>query len=188
MLKMTFTCLCLLVMNQAFADPAQYDDESRKATQELFQQIGAGLNKTLSASGPVAAISVCGELAPKIANQMSLKSGWKITRVGTRVRNPMIGSPDAWEQSTLAEFEKRHKAGEKLDSMEFSQIVDEPGGKSYRYMKAIGMRAMCLSCHGETADIPESVKATLTREYPHDKATGYQEGQLRGAFSIKRAL
>jgi hypothetical protein len=190
MLKRNFAALtlCLSVMNPVLADQAQYDDESRKVTKELFQQLGGALLKELGASGPDAAINVCRDLAPKVANQMSVERGWKITRVGTRVRNPMIGTPDAWEQSTLAEFEKRAKAGEKMDAMEFSQIVDEPDGKSYRYMKAIGMRPMCLACHGMPADIPESVKATQAKLYPHDKATGYQDGQLRGAFSIKRAL
>jgi len=28
----------------------------------------------------------------------------------------------------------------------------------------------------------------LTKEYPHDQATGYSVGQIRGAVSIKRPL
>lgn len=182
--------LCLAVMNQAWADPAQvqYDDESRKATQELFKQLGGALHQELSAAGAPTAIGVCRDLAPKIANQMSVDKGWKITRIGTRVRNPMIGTPDAWEQSTLEQFERRRKAGEKLDTMEFSQVVDAPNGKAYRYMKAIGTQAMCLQCHGTAAAIPTDVKAALATQYPHDQATGYQVGELRGAFSIKRPL
>lgn len=35
--------------------------------------------------------------------------------------------------------------------------------------------------------IPE-VKNLLNKRYPHDKATGYKEGDLRGAVSIKRQL
>lgn len=180
--------LCLSVMGPALADQAQYDEESRKVTQDFVKQLGAGLKKELERGGAEAAIGVCRDLAPKIANQVSLENGWKVTRVGTRVRNPMIGTPDAWEQSTLAEFEKRLEAGAKLETMEFSQIVDEPNGKAYRYMKAIGMQAMCLGCHGTTANISEGVKAALARQYPHDRATGYREGQLRGAVSIKRPL
>lgn len=180
--------LCLSVMNPALADQVQYDEESRKVAQDFIKQLGAALKKELDTGGAEAAIGVCRDLAPKIANQVSVEKGWKVTRVGTRVRNPMIGTPDAWEQSTLAEFEKRQKTGAKLETMEFSQIVDEPNGKSYRYMKAIGVQPMCLGCHGTPADISEGVKAALARQYPHDKATGYQGGQLRGAVSIKRPL
>jgi hypothetical protein len=32
------------------------------------------------------------------------------------------------------------------------------------------------------------VKARLQAEYPHDKATGYGVGQLRGAVTVKRPL
>jgi hypothetical protein len=32
------------------------------------------------------------------------------------------------------------------------------------------------------------VRARLATEYPHDKATGYSAGQIRGAISIKRPL
>ena len=33
-----------------------------------------------------------------------------------------------------------------------------------------------------------AIKAKLNSEYPHDKATGYTLGMLRGAVSIKRPL
>jgi hypothetical protein len=32
------------------------------------------------------------------------------------------------------------------------------------------------------------VKEQLNAEYPHDKATGYTLNQIRGAFSVKKAL
>ncbi|MDQ3259267.1 MAG: DUF3365 domain-containing protein, partial [Pseudomonadota bacterium] len=32
------------------------------------------------------------------------------------------------------------------------------------------------------------VKATLSQQYPHDRATGYVVGQVRGAISVKRPL
>jgi Protein of unknown function (DUF3365) len=172
----------------SLADQAQYDSESRQLVQSLTQQLGGALKKEMEAGGPGAAIAVCRDLAPKLTNQLSLEKGLKLTRVGTRVRNPMIGTPDAWEQETLAQFEKRLKQGEKLDAMEFSQVVDEPAGKSYRYMKAIGVQPVCVTCHGKPEDIPSAVKDALAKHYPHDRATGYSVGQLRGAVSIKRPL
>ena len=58
-------------------------------------------------------------------------------------------------------------------------------GNEYRYMKAIAIPegAPCLACHGEAID---AAVATRLRElYPSDKATGYKQGELRGAFTIR---
>jgi hypothetical protein len=170
------------------ADQKAMDEESRQAVGALFKQLGGALKKEMEAGGPEAAVAVCRDLAPRITNQASLEKGWKVTRVGTRVRNPMIGTPDAWEQTVLGRFEQRLKAGEKPEDIEHSEIVDEPGGRYYRYMKAIGVQPVCTTCHGAPESLPEGIKSALAKHYPHDKATGYSVGQLRGAFSIKRPL
>jgi len=190
MLKRRFAVLSALLAIGApvLADQAQYDRESREVAQDLTRQMGDEMRKGLEAGGLQSAIDVCRNIEPQIASRVSVEKGWKVTRVGTRVRNPLLGTPDAWEQSTLAQFEQRLKAGEKIESLEFSQIVDEPLGRSYRYMKAIGVRPACLACHGAPSDMSDDVKATLARLYPHDQATGYRAGELRGAVSIKRPL
>jgi hypothetical protein len=36
--------------------------------------------------------------------------------------------------------------------------------------------------------IPAGVRAKLATEYPMDRATGYREGELRGAVSIKQPM
>ena len=172
----------------ALADTAQYDAETRMVAQHMIKRLGAALKKELGTNSPEGAIGVCRDLAPQIANQLSLETGWKVTRVGTRVRNPMIGTPDVWEQGVLADFEQRLRTGAKPETLEFSQIVDEPGGKFFRYMKALPTQGMCVACHGAPADMADGIKAALARQYPRDKATGYREGELRGAVSVKRPL
>lgn len=184
----TVLALSLFFVMPALADQKQMDEESRQLASAFLKQLGGALQKEMQAHGAEAAIAVCRDLAPRIANQLSLEKGWKVTRVGTRVRNPMIGTPDVWEQETLASFERRLKEGEKLDAMEYSQIVNEPGAQYYRYMKAIGTQPVCTACHGGADSIPANVKKALDKHYPHDKATGYSVGQLRGAVSIKRPL
>jgi hypothetical protein len=69
-----------------------------------------------------------------------------------------------------------------------AEVVEEPSGKSLRYMKAIGTAPLCLSCHGSSEQIPVNVQAKIDAFYPHDKATGYKAGQLRGAVSIKQPI
>ena len=63
-----------------------------------------------------------------------------MTRVGTRVRNPLLGMPDAWEQQVLAEFAERAGKGETFPSMTRSEVVAEPDGQYYRFMKPIALQ------------------------------------------------
>ncbi len=169
-------------------DMAQYQEESRKVAKEFVTQLGGELQKEMKTNGPAAAIKVCRNLAPAIASEASRKNGWKVARVSLKARNPLLGMPDAWEQKVLADFDKRVANKENPVGMEFAAVVAEPQGKFYRYMKAIPTQEICLSCHGTNETIPPNVQETLKTEYPHDKATGYTLGQIRGAITIKRPL
>lgn len=111
-----------------------------------------------------------------------------MTRVGTRVRNPLLGMPDAWEQQVLAEFAERAGKGETFPSMTRSEVVAEPDGQYYRFMKPIALQPQCVLCHGPSDQIPEKIRDVLKQQYPFDAATGYKAGELRGAVSIKRLI
>jgi hypothetical protein len=161
---------------------------SEKKAISFMQELGAAFKKEMAEGGPVGTVSVCSELAPEISGRMSRETGWQITRVGTRVRNPLLGMPDAWEQKALMDFEKRSLRGEDIEKMSFSEVVSEPAGKFFRYMKAIDVKPQCIACHGPEDRITPAVREILQERYPQDKATGYKAGDLRGAFSIKRPL
>jgi len=163
-------------------------DAAKATTGDFIKQLGGTMMREMQAGGPTAAMKVCRDVAPGIANDISLEKGWKVTRVGTRVRNPMLGMPDAWEQRVLQDFEKRAAQGEQYNEMIHYEVVEEPAGKSLRFMKAIGAAPQCMACHGDTGQISEPVLARLKTLYPHDRATGYKPGDLRGAVSIKQSL
>ena len=169
-------------------DITQRQAAAKAATQSLVGRLGERLKEEMSAGGPHAAITVCRDVAPQIAGDLSRANGWRVTRVGTRVRNPMLGIPDAWEQEVLAKFEQRFAAGEPPADVAFGEVVAEPDGRYYRFMKAIPTQDACLSCHGDPAKIAAPVRAELQRHYPLDRATGYRVGELRGAVSIKQPL
>lgn len=109
-------------------------------------------------------------------------------RIGTRVRNPELGLPDAWEQERLAEFASRMAAGERPEALGLRATVEDAQGRVERYLRAIPTQAACLACHGDPAAQPEALRAALAHHYPHDGAIGYQLGELRGAFSLKRGI
>ena len=162
--------------------------QSRAVALTLMQELGAALKKEIAAGGPESAINVCADIAPTLARKLSLENGWRVTRVSLKARNVMLGTPDAWEQQRLAEFDTRVAAGEGADKLEYSATVDEPGGRYFRYLKALPVQPLCLACHRQTSQLSESVKTNLAKIYPHDRATGYALGQVRGAISIKRLL
>lgn len=161
--------------------------EARTASGALIKQLGGELKAAMTAQGPAGAIGVCKERAPQIAAAVSKQSGFEVTRVSPKNRNP-AGVPDAWETEAQAGLEKRLAAGEKLETLETWQVVSTPSGKQFRYAKALPVQPVCLTCHGDPAEIPDPVKARLAADYPLDKATGYAPGMLRGIISIKRTL
>ena len=159
-------------------DTAARADAAKQAVMAFAKELSGVLKAELEKGGPVRAIDVCSETAPAIANRISLEKGWKVTRVGTRVRNPMIGTPDEWEQQVLTEFEERAANGESYKKMSYSELVAEPGGRYFRFMKAIPVQTVCVACHGTAEEIAEPVRAVLSEHYPHDQAVGYRVGEL----------
>ena len=147
----------------------------------LKQALGGAMKE----GGPVNAISVCNTQAPAIAQKAADASGWSVARTSLKLRN-LNNAPDPWELATLEEFEKRLAAGEKPDAIAKAEIVEMDGKKTFRFMKAIGTEPVCLNCHG--GDIQDEVAAKLDGLYPHDTARGFSQGDIRGAFTLKKDL
>ena len=87
----------------------------------------------------------------------------------------------------LAAFNARAAKGEDPEKLEVGEIVTEPQGRYFRFMNALPVQPLCLNCHG-TGEVKDAARVHLATEYPHDKATGYSVGQIRGAITIKRPL
>lgn len=187
--KMILTALLALTAVPATADDlARYREESRSIVAPFLQQLLSENQKAIKEGGPASAIKVCREIAPRMAGDLSRQHGIKLTRVSLKVRNPLLGTADEWEQKTLMQFETRLANGEKPETLEAAEIVSEPNGKYFRYMKGIVLQPGCVACHGASNMIDAAVKARLAEDYPHDQAIGYAPGQVRGGVSVKRPL
>lgn len=154
--------------------------KARAVAAQLPPKLGAVLQAEIAKSGPEGAINVCRTEATKIAKKLSKESDAKIRRVSLKQRN-CKAKPDTWEKAVLQEFDRRAAAGEPLASLEKGEQV----GKHYRYMKALPVQDRCLMCHGSLETMKPEVKAALQKHYPKDTATGYREGQIRGAISVR---
>ncbi len=162
--------------------------ETKPVAGQLVNELSAALRDAALAHGPVGSIVVCRDIAPSLAGTLSREHGWRVSRVSLRTRNPLLGSPDAWEQGVLLDFDRRAAAGEAAAEMEHAEIVDEPAGRYFRYMKAVPVGPLCAGCHGPKETMAEELRAELERQYPHDLAIGYAPGEVRGAVTIKRPL
>lgn len=172
----------------ASADEIALERGASEVADTLLEELGEAMTREMNKGGPTEAIVVCTRLASEVAGRLSREHGWRVTRVGTRVRNPLLGMPDAWEQRVLAEFAERAAKKESFASMTHHEVVTEPAGQYFRFMKPILVQKKCLFCHGARDQIPEPIRMLLKKHYPFDVATGYKVGELRGAVTIKQPL
>ncbi len=173
----------LLPLLLSLACPLVWADDSlnadaRRIAGEFAQTLKPALMQAMSEGGPVHAIGVCAETAPQIAADISHASGWQVKRVSLKARNP-AARPDEFEQAVLERFDAAAAQGDSPAALEHGEMIDD----EYRYLKAQPVAGLCLTCHGRHIDA--SVTDKLVQAYPHDAATGYALGEIRGAISLR---
>ena len=162
-------------------DKAALVEQAKGAVQKLGGTLKGELEAAMKAGGPVEALTVCQKRAPEIAKSVSDESGMQVSRVSLKNRNPN-GAANEWQSKVLNEFDSRKAAGEDPNTLVYSDIVNN----EFRFMKAIPTGQLCLTCHG--TNISPAVTAKLKELYPKDIATGYKEGDIRGAFVAVKKL
>ncbi|PCI22024.1 MAG: hypothetical protein COB67_13675 [SAR324 cluster bacterium] len=175
-----------LVMGQGQAKDLQSQtQESRKIIKGFGGNLKKTLVKAMKAGGPVAAIEACNLQAMPMTQEVALKNNMKVGRTSLKIRNYQ-NNPDVWEREILHSFEQRQANGENPKKIDHAEIVTENGKQYFRYMKAIPTGKPCLSCHGD--NLKPALSNKLTEKYPYDQALGYKLGEIRGAFTLIRAL
>ena len=190
-MKKLLLCVCL-VMPALIAHAGQTsntDAEANLAAAKMSIQAFAAslqteLKTAMQAGGPVAGVAVCNTKAMEITGQAA-NAGMELSRVSLRNRNPG-NAPNAWQTAVLEDFEGQKLAGRDVTELAWSETVDIDGSSEFRFMKAIPTGEVCLKCHGTT--LAPGVAAVLSELYPQDKATGYKQGDIRGAFVAVRKL
>ena len=179
--------LTLLASLNAFAGEAPGLAEARKVASSVPPKLLQVLTEEIAKGGPESAIAVCREKAPQLAKAASEETGWAIRRVSLRPRNPKAVA-DAWERAALEDFDRRAAAGESPATLEKGETVSEAGRTEYRYIKALPVQPLCVSCHGAPEQLKPEVRQQLQTLYPADQGVGYAVGQIRGAMTIRKAL
>jgi len=156
----------------------------RQVAETKIADFSAILKRTLMSAiqqqGLEHAVAVCKDQAPKIAEKLS-KDGWTIARTSLKTRNA-YNAPDEWEQTQLIAFNTLMNAGEPPATLNVSDLSQ---GR-FRYMKAIPTGQVCLACHGSQVD--PALLQSIQAYYPNDRAIGFTLKDLRGAFSLTKAI
>ena len=175
--------LVILALPAIAADPPEAE-QARTVASQVLGETKSVLEAALQGGKPVAALRVCASVAQSIARRHE-REGWRVRRVSERVRNP-ADSPSVDESSVLRAWQDEQRAGRLSPAAEHLKVVTEGGRRYLSYMKPIFIAGpVCLQCHGVPDELAPGVADALKELYPHDQATGYAVGDLRGAVSVK---
>jgi hypothetical protein len=181
-------CAALLFASHASgADDTGLLTEARFVARSLPPKLLNVIQAEVEKRGTEQALVAYSHLSPKILADAAQETGWEIRQISPRNRNPK-GLPDTWESGVLDEFARRIAAGEPPIHMDKGEVVVDGGKRYYRYMQPMMMQRVCMECHGPEDAINPGVRQRIKELYPEDRATGYTDGMMRGALTLRRAL
>lgn len=156
---------------------------AQAAVMDLARSLREPLMEKMASEGAVGSIEFCHANAEAIADAVARRHGVAVGRIGVRVRSP-DNAASGWRDEALQQFVAQVAAGQAV--AELSHVEVDPSGSVLRFAKGIATEPGCLACHGPAVSPP--VAAAIMAHYPADAATGFTEGQLRGAIWAEVSL
>ena len=167
----------LLLSSVSMADTMSVKQEGVK----YIKMLGGTLKNELQAQmkadkSGIAAMGFCTAKANKITEDINKKlpAYATVRRTSLKVRNDNNNKADALDQKVMAEYIAAIEA--KTFTPKDIKVVQD--GDTTRVYKALIAKAVCLKCHG--TNISTEISKAIEISYPHDKAVGFKEGDLRG--------
>lgn len=158
----------------------QYLSKGKNITAKAFELLSSELKAAIQEEGIDHTIPYCHLKAIILIDSISGPFGVTVGRTSLQSRNPENIASEL-EKEILVQFEEKFKAGKNLEP-----VVMAIDRKEALYCSPIFMKPLCLSCHGA----PEKYIARNTMDliklyYPNDQATGYNENDFRGMWTVK---
>ncbi len=147
----------------------------------LLKTLGGNLQQKMKAGGPMAAAEFCTTEAYNLTEDVSSKYGKdvQVKRVSLKERNP-ANQAKGEEKAILESLDTLQKSGVVLPPY----VVERVNKETYKFYKPLTInKQVCLKCHGDIGK-NQQLSQYLKSTYPHDKATGYNMGELRGAVVV----
>lgn len=159
-------------------------ERAQAAAQAFSGRLRERLQATMLAGGPLSAVEVCHDEAPRIAEAVMAEHHVRLGRVALpgRNRNPAHAADD-WRLETLQTFEQAVASGAGAADQVAVLRENLPDGVALRMMRGIATEPGCVACHG--SDIAPTVRRAIDAHYPEDGATAFEVGDLRGALWVE---
>ena len=173
----TILCSC----NNGFSEneKEEYTLKGKEIAQASFKALSSELMAQMKSGGPALAVPFCKEQARPILNEVASKYNVTIVRSSDQLRSCKI-EPTERELDIINNYKQTI-----LENKELKPIIEIDVTNKKHFYAPIIVKANCLVCHGkvnETMSVKTDSIIKLT--YPFDIATGYNEGDVRGVWSI----
>lgn len=156
-----------------------FEERGMMIAQTTKAELGKNLMGQIQKNGVIAALDFCNVQAVPITDSMATIHKSQIRRVTDKPRNPK-NKANAAELQYLENFKKQVAAGG-----EVKPITVQMGNKIEFYYPIV-TNSLCLKCHGTPGKELETLTlAKIKQLYPTDKATGYNENEVRGIWTIQ---
>ena len=151
--------------------------EGKKIAMGTFKILGSKLKKAIKSGGPIAGIDVCSSEAMKLTDSLSNVYGVTLKRTSLKFRNEE-NAPNSVEKKILENWQTQLDGGNPI------KPSIKRNGDKITFVGPIKLKQQCIVCHGSDDFVSPDVRLKLKEHYPTDKARGYTEGDLRGAWVI----
>lgn len=162
------------------SETGQLTEQDMMATgAEITKAVGSTLVKTvrqkMGEGGVESALSYCRVNALPLTDSLSAVYNVRIKRTSLKTRNA-ANNPTDQEAELLAKLaaQSEPKAG---------WVSTDNNAKLY--YEPIMLKSFCQTCHGKVGEsLTIATDSLIKVHYPHDLATDYAEGDLRGMWAV----
>lgn len=175
---------CSLMITIALSSELNNEDMIKSQATEAIKTVGGKLKQTVSQKmkeqGAAEAALFCSTSATDLAKEVSktLPEGIKVKRITDKPRNPNNLANEE-QLKVLQQIKSQIKTKDKPQL-----VIKEISPNHYQVYQPITMGGKCLTCHGDESMRNKNAYEIISSKYPNDKATGYKEGDFRGAFLV----
>jgi uncharacterized protein DUF3365 len=134
------------------------------------------LHDKLAEGGPALAFGACHMETTELTRRIGRNEGIAAGFTSGRLRNP-TNRPRDWAADIVASYADRRARD--IDGF----AVDL--GDRIGVLRPMVEQETCANCHGPLERLTPAVRRLLAERYPHDRATGFAEGDIRGWFWIE---
>lgn len=156
-----------------------YREQGDEIVKSASEKLSGTLMSKMKEGGATEAIGFCHQSALPITKKMGAYHDVEIKRTSLKIRNPE-NLPSEEELKVLLYYEDKLVEGKELNPL----VSLDPSGRP-SYYAPIRVQKKCLMCHGTPKqEVSSAIDSILKVKYPEDLAIGYNEGDLRGIWSI----